>query len=499
MAPPAPLSEHEDFRLNPMELMGQLAQARTEVAQLRAQLETLRDQDPLTGLPNRMRLADRTDQAILQARRHGAMVAVLFVELDRFKAINQSLDFAEADDLCLQLTRRLSVLLATGDTLARVGTDQFAVLLPEVLDPLEPVKKAQALQDAIRIPFRVGQREVRLTASIGISISPQDGDAAASLQKEAEQAANRAKATGGDAVQCTTLTLSEASFERQQMETYLGQAIQKNELQILYQPQTTADGTIFGMEALMRWDHPVLGSVPPSKFVPLAEENLLIQPMGEWILATACRQAALWQAMSPRPLKLAVNVSPIQLAHPHWVDFVARTLRESRLSPSCLELEITETTLLRNAGTAQAIFRELKALGVHFGIDDFGTGYSSLSYLQRFPVDTLKIDQSFVRNMFPHLPHVVSATPIVQTIVNLSRNMGMRVVAEGVETEQQLAALRDMGCGRFQGYLMGRPMPAAELTLRLEAQIDSAFDALLPPQAIQAAEPILARPQQAAG
>ena len=443
-------------------------------------MELLREQDPLTGLPNRLRLSDRAGQAILRAHRTGHMVSVLFIELDRFKAINQTLDFAEADELCLQLTRRMMVLLAAGDTLARVGTDQFAVLLPEVLDPQEPLRMAQSMLDALRIPYRVGQREVRLTASIGISLSPQDGDDAPALQKEAENATNRAKAAGGNSIQCTTLTLSEASFERQQMEASLGQAILKHEMQVYFQPQSSADGMIFGMEALLRWEHPVLGSVPPSKFVPLAEENQFIHAMGEWALATACRQAAIWQAMSPRPLKLAVNVSPVQLTQPRWVDFVARTLRESRLSPSCLELEITESTLLKNAKTSQTILHDLQALGVHFGIDDFGTGYSSLSYLHHLPINTLKIDQTFVRGMFPSQPGVISSLPIVQTIINLGRDMGMRVVAEGVETVDQKETLADMGCYGFQGYLLGRPMEAAELTQRLEAQINVAFNALLP-------------------
>jgi len=479
---PLPASpDDNEISLKPLDLLDQLTKARAEVAQLKAQLELLREQDPLTGLPNRGRLADRTEQAILRARRQGTMVAVLFIELDRFKTLNQTLGFAETDDLIQQLTRRLTVLLATEDTLSRVGSDQFTVLLPEVMDTMEPLRRAQSMLETIRIPFRVGQRELRLTASIGISVSPQDGDEASTLQKASEQAANRAKNGGGDAIQCTTLTLSEASFERQQMESYLGQAIQKNELQVYYQPQTTADGTIFGLEALLRWNHPVLGSVPPSKFVPLAEENQLIQAMGEWVLATACRQAAIWQAMSPRPIHLAVNVSPIQLANPHFVDYVARTLRESRLSPACLELELTESTLLKNPKTIHTIFKDLKALGLNFSIDDFGTGYSSLSYLQRFPISTLKIDQSFVRGMFPSQPSVISSLPIVQTIVNLGRNMGMVVVAEGVETQQQREALVEMDCHGFQGYLMGRPMEAKELTQRLEAQIDSAFDALLPP------------------
>jgi len=482
VAPVPPKQDEQHPSMQALDLLDELTKARAELARLKVQLEVLRDQDPLTGLPNRIRLADRTGQAILRARRQGHQVAVLFIELDRFKTINQTLDFADADELILQLTRRMGVLLGPGDTLARVGSDQFAVLLPEVLDSLEPMRLAQAMLDAIRIPFRLASREVRLTASIGISSSPQDGDDAPTLQKEAENAVDRAKAGGGNAIQCTTLTLSEASFERQQMETYLGEAVHKQDMQLVYQPQVTADGDIFGMEALVRWEHPVLGVVPPSKFVPLAEENQLIHAMGEWILGTACRQAAIWQSMSPRPLKLAVNVSAVQLVHPRWVDSVARALRESRLPPSCLELEITESILLRNARTSHAVLMDLKALGVQFGIDDFGTGYSALSYLQQLPIDTLKIDQIFVRGMFPSQPGVVSSLPIVQTIVNLGRNMGMQVVAEGVETAEQREALAELGCYRFQGYFMGRPMEAAELTQRLERQINSAFTALLPSQ-----------------
>ena len=462
-------------------LIEQLGQARAEVSRLRAQLELMREQDPLTGLPNRIRLADRTGQAVLMARRLGSLVAILFIDLDRFKGLAQSLPFAAADDLLLQLARRLTALLAPCDTLARVGTDQFAVLLPEVSDPFAPIRTAQSLLDAVRIPFRLGLREVRLTASIGISVSPQDGDDATSLQKEAENAAARAKGAGGDAIQCTTLTLSEAAFERQQMEALLGEAVRRQQLQILYQPQCAADGSIFGMEALLRWNHPVLGPVPPAKFVPVAEETQIIHAMGEWTLAAACRQAAIWQLLSPRPLRLAVNVSPVQLQHPQWVDLVARTLREARLPPACLELEITEGLLLKNPRSSQIMLTELRGLGVRFGIDDFGTGYSSLGYLQRLPIDSLKIDQVFVRGMFPSQPGVVSSIPIVQTIIGLARNMDMRVVAEGVESEDQLEALVRLGCDGFQGFLLGRPMAAEELGRRLELQADSAFDALLPP------------------
>jgi len=478
--PPEPDPNAMQLRdVSALDLVEELARARREVAELKAQLEGLRDQDPLTGLPNRFCLEDRTGQAILMSHRQGNMVAVLFIELDRFKAVNQTLGFAEADDLCIQLTRRISVLLRPGDTLARVGSDQFAVLLPEVRDPLEPLRIAQGILDTLCIPYRIAQREVRLTASIGISLSPQDGDNAATLQKEAENACNRAKGGGGNAVQCTTLTLSEAAFERQQMDAFLGESLIRNEMRIFYQPQFNMDGHIIGMEALLRWQHPVLGAVPPSKFIPLAEENLFIHTLGEWALSTACKQAAVWQALSPRPIKLAVNVSPVQLAAPRLVDFVARLLRESKLSNSCLELEITEISLLKNPDPRHTPLHDLKTLGVRIGLDDFGTGYSSLSYLQQLPIDTLKIDQAFVRNMFPDRPGTISSNPIVQTIVNLGNNLGLALVAEGVESQAQKEALHAMGCNAFQGYLMGRPMEAAAMGIHLETQINTAFNALL--------------------
>ena len=475
-APEMPLKD-----LDTLELVEQLAEARKEAAGLRLQLEGMRDQDPLTGLPNRLRLADRTGQAILMAHRQGGMVAVVFIELDRFKAINQTLGFNDAEDLCLQFTRRISVLLRPEDTLARLGSDQYAVLFPEVKDPLEPLRLAQAILDALTIPYRIAQREVRLTASLGISLSPQDGDSADALLREAENACNRAKAGGGNAIQCTTLTLSEAAFERQQMDAFLGEALARNEMRIFYQPQFNLEGQITGMEALLRWQHPVLGSVPPSKFIPMAEENLVIHNLGQWVLATACRQAAVWQAMSPRPIKLAVNVSPMQLSHPRLVDMVARSLREARLSPSCLELEITESSLLKNASSRHTPLHDLKALGVRIGLDDFGTGYSSLSYLQQLPIDTLKIDQTFVRNLHPDRPGLLSSIPIVQTIVDLGNNLGLALVAEGVETELQQRTLHAMGCHAYQGYLMGRPMEAEAMSLHLEHQVNTAFDALLGP------------------
>lgn len=460
------------------DLSGQLAQAREELASLRAQLEALRDQDSLTGLPNRGRLADRIGQALLMAQRQGCLVSVLFIELDRFKAMNRVLGFAESDDLILQLTRRIAALLRPGDTLARVGSDQFAVLLPEVKEQLEALRLGQSLLEALGIPYRVGPRELRLIASIGISLSPQDGDCADLLQKEAENACHRARAGGGNAVQCSTLTLSEAAFERQQMEVAMGEALAKQEMRICYQPQFDPDGRIVGMEALLRWQHPVLGAVPPSKFIPLSEENLLIHPLGAWVLTQACRQAAIWQVLSPRPMRLAVNISALQLADPHLVDHVARTLRESRLNPASLELEITESSLLRISDARRTPLHDLKALGIRIGLDDFGTGYSSLSYLQQLPIDTLKIDQAFVRALHPEAPEAVSSRPIVQTIIDLGRNLGLDLVAEGVETPAQREALQAMGCSRFQGYLLSRPLEGPDMGRLLEDEIDTAFDAL---------------------
>ena len=464
--------------LDPIGLMTQLALATAHIQQLEERLEESRQQDVLTGLPNRLRLLDRTEQAIVLAPRWDHLVAMLFVEVDRFKAINQTLNFEDADELWLQFSRRLAAPLRIGDTLAKLANDQYAVLLPEVRDALEPCRVAQGLLDSLSIPFRVGSRELSLTASIGISLCPQDGAEAFSLLKQAESAANRSRAEGGNTFQCSTPTLNEASLERRELETYLGDALLKDELELLFQPQCTVDGTIVGLEALVRWQHPVLGSVPPSKFIPVAEENQLIHAIGEWVLRNACRKVTSWQALSLRPLRLAVNVSPLQIGHVQWVDSVARILHEFKFSPRCLEIEITEGTLLRNAKISNTALHVIKAMGIRIAIDDFGTGYSSLNYLQRLPIDTLKIDLSFVSGLHPGHPDV-SSVPIVQSILDLGSNLRLDVVAEGVETSMQKDTLYRMGCRLFQGYYLGVPMTVREIEERLEAQQIRAFNTLL--------------------
>lgn len=463
-------------------LMGQLAAARAEIQHLQAQLQEARQQDMVTGLPNRFRFMDRAEQALCLTQRQERHLAIIFIELDRFKLISQTLVFPERDELIHQVARRLAAPLRLGDTLAMVSSDQFAILLPDLRDALEPSRMGQNLLESLRVPFLVGKRKIHLTASIGISLYPQDGSDASTLQKQAESAANRARAEGGNQVQCNTLTLSAAFLERRELEIYLGEAIVENKLQIHYQPQYDWSDTLVGVEALLRWHHPVLGQVPPSKIIPVAEEIHLIHAMGEWVLRTAARQAALWQAISPVPLRLAVNVSALQVVHPDWVDSVARALRDTKLPPRCLELELTEGSLLKSGKSGHAPLQELKDLGVRIGIDDFGTGYSSLSYLNRLPIDTLKIDASFVRALQPE-DSQTSARAIIQTILQLGENLNLDVVAEGLETEAQKDALRRLGCHLFQGYLLGKPMASQDLARVLDIQQASAFEAFLTPGA----------------
>ena len=466
---PAQETKTPPTSLDSVALMDQLSAAKNEVEQLRTQLLESRQVDLLTGLPNRLLLTDRMEQAILLAQRQDRFLAVIFVELDRFKAINQTLIFPERDELIHQVSRRLIAPLRLGDTLAMVSSDQFAVLLPDLKDPLEPSSVAQGLLEALRMPFQVGKRMIYLTASMGISLFPQDGLDALTLQKQAESAANRAKAEGGNCVQCNTPTLSEAFLERRELETYLSEAIAAEKLQVFYQPQFDWEDNLIGVEALLRWHHPILGVVAPSKIIPMAEENHLIHAIGEWVLRVACGQAAVWQSMSPRALRLAVNVSARQVTHPHWVDSVAKILKDTKLPSACLELELTESSLLKNGKPGHVPLHELKALGVRISIDDFGTGYSSLSYLHRLPIDTLKIDQSFVSGLHPETSEP-SSKAIVQTILQLGENLDLDVIAEGVETEAQKEALRRLGCRAFQGYLLGKPMAAGELAQILEAK-----------------------------
>jgi len=473
----APLSSKS---LNPADVLDQLAQSRAEIHLLKAELSAMRQQDPITGLPNRFRLQDRLEQATQLATRGNHFAALLYITIDRFETMAQTLSFRDMDELVRLLAKRVGAPLHLGDTLASLGGDRFMILLPTVHDPFEPSRVAQSVMDALRIPFRVGSRHLHFTASIGISLFPQDGGDAITLFQHAESAARRASSEGGNRIQCTTATLSEAFLERRELESYLGEAISGGHLKLNFQPLASADGHLLGLEALLRWEHPLLGVVPPSKIIPLAEENRLIHPLGEWVLRTACREAAAWQALSPKPIRLAVNVSAFQMAHPQWVDLVARVLRETRLPAFCLELELTESSLLKQGRPGAGPIHELKRLGIRISIDDFGTGYSCLSYLQRLPIDTLKIDRSFVQGLHPETLED-AASPIIQTILSLGQNLGIEVIAEGVETEVQRKTLQGMGCTTFQGYLLGRPMDGEAVRNMLEDSQITAFNELFSP------------------
>ncbi len=451
-----------------------LQQAETRIAGLEAQVVALREQDSVTGLPNQARFVDRLGQAILQAQRHGHKVAVLVLDLDRFKRANEQVGHAGGDAALRLVARRLQETVRQGDTLASMGGDQFLVLLPELQEDLSATKVGRKLLEALRAPFRVEGRDLPLTASVGICLYPQDGMEASILLAHAESAMYRAKERGGSRIECFTTTLNQLSLERQEMEQCLREAMQNGELRMYYQPQFHMDGRLAGAEALIRWNHPLLGSVPPTKFIPLAEENRLILPIGEWALRESCHQMAHWQTLTPEPLQLAVNVSALQFAHGEWDASVVRALRESGLKAEALELELTESLVMRQGHEDVRPLHRLREIGTRIAIDDFGTGYSSLGYLQRLPITTLKLDQSFISALQVEAPDT-SSEHIVRAIIQLAHNLNLTVIAEGVETEGQRDILELLGCDGLQGFLLGRPLPADAFEALLESMANKAF------------------------
>jgi EAL domain-containing protein (putative c-di-GMP-specific phosphodiesterase class I) len=322
----------------------------------------------------------------------------------------------------------------------------------------------------MRAPFPVGGRELFVTMSLGISVFPDDGADAEAMMANADAAMYRAKELGRDNFQWFAAEMNVMARERMELESHLRHALQMGDLSLDYQPQCKAGGRIFGFEALMRWRHPTLGSVSPSRFIPLAEESGLIVPMGEWALRQACAQTVAWQRAGHAGLRISVNVSAVQFNRPDWVDTVRHALRDTGLSPDCLELEITESLLLQNARETAANLFELRALGVSVAIDDFGTGYSSLSYLHKLPISTLKIDQSFVREIGMAPMHGQGDAPVIRTIIALAHNLGMKVVAEGVETEEQRRVLVALGCEGLQGFLLHRPLDVDAASAVLESR-----------------------------
>ncbi len=416
--------------------------------------------DPLTGLPNRHLFEDRLQMAMAQARRRGLQVGVLFLDLDRFKLVNDSFGHAFGDKLLRLVARRLGQAIDTGQTLARTGGDEFIVLLPDVERESEVEEAARRLLHVMQMPFELEGRELYVTASIGVVLFPLHGEDPQTLVRNADIAMYRAKESGRNTYEVYSALLDLGMVQRLSMESDLHRALQREELVLHYQPIVNVEtGEIVGVEALVRWLHPERGVLYPDAFIPLAEDSGLIVPLGEWVLRAACRQAIAWQEAGAGPLFISVNLSPRQMRQ-ELASVVAQVLRETGLSPSHLMLEVTEGAIMVEMERAISLLLSLRGMGVQVCVDDFGTGHSSLSHLKMLPVDVIKVDRSFVWDMVGNRADAA----IVASVVTLAQALGLRVIAEGVETEEQAALLRRMGCREMQGFLFSRPLPEAEMT-----------------------------------
>jgi diguanylate cyclase (GGDEF)-like protein/PAS domain S-box-containing protein len=432
-----------------------VAERTAELQDAQARAQHLADHDPLTGLPNRRLLEDRLTQALALGQRNRQQTAVMFVDLDRFKTINDSLGHAVGDALLKEVATRLVAQLRTGDTICRIGGDEFVVVLPEVKRSSDLAQVAQKVIEQLSLPVVIEEREIIVTPSIGIAVFPDDGRDAETLIRNADAAMYHAKELGRASYQFFTEQMNQAASRRLALESDLRRALGRDELRVHYQRIVEAkSGRVAGHEALVRWQHPERGLVLPGEFIQLAEETGLILRIGEWVLREACRWATFIGA--EHGLQVAVNLSPRQFNDPRLPDMVTRALRETGLPPALLELEITESTAMRETDATLGTLKRLKQLGVSIAIDDFGTGYSSLAYLKRFPVDKVKIDRTFVAEASGSREQAA----IVPAIVALAHALGIRVIAEGVETEAQRAFLEGCGCDFVQGYLAGGPVDA---------------------------------------
>jgi diguanylate cyclase (GGDEF)-like protein/PAS domain S-box-containing protein len=411
-------------------------------------------EDPLTGLANRTQLLNRVDEAISQSRQSGDVAALLLVDLDEFKAVNDAMGLAVGDDLLRALGDRLRALSRPADVVARVGSDVFAVLMEDYLDPDHPRRTAEQVLTACAQPFEIDGRPLRVAVSIGIATSSHT-PGREELLRDADLALHRAKAAGRGGYEIFEPEMHEAAVARVELDTSLRQAIDDNQLLVVYQPiHDLATGVVTSVEALVRWRHPTRGMVSPADFIPLAEATGLIVPIGRWVLGQACRQAARWAASPALGPKVSVNLSARQLTAPELLDDVTTALSRSGLPPDRLVLEITESVLMEHTDTNVELLADLRALGVSLAIDDFGTGYSSLAYLERLPVDTLKIDKAFVDRVADGGRHA----KLINGILKLSHDLGLLAVAEGIETDEQLRALKVLSCPQGQGYLFSRPV-----------------------------------------
>jgi diguanylate cyclase len=424
---------------------------------LSAEISRLARKDALTGLPNRMLLHDRLTGAMAAAHRHGHELAVLFLDVDRFKDVNDSLGYAVGDWLLESVANRLTACVSDTDTVSRQGGDEFVILLSEVRDRADVRGAAAKIIAAVTSPHRVGTHQLHVTASIGIAIYPNDGGDSETLIKNADIAMYYAKDHGRDNFQFFNEDMNARLVERHALEGSLRRALDRREFVLYYQPQIDLEtGVMTGAEALLRWRHPERGLMPPGMFVPVAEDSGLIVPIGQWVLREACRQTREWQDAGLEPVPVAVNICAIEFRSNGFLDGVRRILGDTGLDPRLLELELTESVLMESVGASAGVLRELKAMGLRLAVDDFGTGYSSLSYLTQFPIDALKVDQSFVREISSE----GEGSPIITAVISMGRSLNHRVIAEGVETRAQLAFLQAQHCEEGQGFHFSRPLDA---------------------------------------
>lgn len=421
--------------------------------------------DVLTGLPGRTLFHDRLVQAVTNAHRHGDKLGVLFIDLDHFKNINDSLGHYAGDMLLKQVAALFTACMREDDTVARLGGDEFVVILASMASEDEAWMVSQKILKLMTEPFTIETHELFVTCSIGIALYPKDGDDAKTLLQSADGALYLAKNKGRNNAQFCTAEMNAKALERLTLESELRQAINRQEFLLHYQPRVDmVSGEITGMEALVRWQHPVQGLLYPTKFIPVAEESGLIVPLGEWVLRTACEQNKAWQLAGLKPVSIAVNLSARQFKQQDLVELVSSILQETELDPSYLELELTESMVMQNVEAAIATLTQFKVIGVKLSIDDFGIGYSSLNYLKHFPIGFLKIDQSFVRDITTNRDDAI----IAKIIISMAHDLGLKVIAEGVETEEQKSFLCSHRCDEMQGYFFSMPLPAEEFETLLK-------------------------------
>ena len=447
-----------------LEMAGKLAAIAIEQRTLTERLAHLAHHDVLTGLPNRLLAADRLEGALARCNRHQERTALIYIDLDRFKHVNDSLGHHTGDILLRQVAERLQGCTRKSDTLARMGGDEFMVILNRIFDLGDISRAAQRILGSLVTPFTIEGRRLHVGASLGVSVFPDHGLDAATLHKCADIAMYSAKNEGGNRFRYYTEEMNALVVERLEIENDLRKALERREFELFFQPQFNLfNKGVDGVEALLRWDHPERGRIPPARFIPIAEETGLIIPIGNWVLRRACEQNKSWQEAGYPPFRIAVNVSALQVVHPGFVDEIAGILAETGLDPRWLEIEITESVLMRDMDVVAGLLEQVRRLGVSVAIDDFGNGYSSLSYLQRLPVDCLKIDQSFIKEIEQLGDFSTRSRTLIRTFVNLAASLGVRLLAEGIESDGQFRYLSEIGCEVGQGFLLGVPMPAPDI------------------------------------